>query len=115
MSRCAISSSAVVVSTDVRSGLLAALGEVVRTAVLVQLQKLIPPSDASVAQAQSLCGFPPSKVQPFGGTSTEMDNHKTPAHFDPRRGRSLAAKIEKRNFVNMPGGQLHSEKENRKC
>ena len=31
-------------------------GEVVRTAVLMQLQKLIPPSDASVAQAQSFAG-----------------------------------------------------------
>ena len=35
---------------------------------------------------------PPSKVQPFGGTSTEMDNHKTPAHFDPRRDDHLPPK-----------------------
>jgi hypothetical protein len=57
---------------------------------------------------------PPSKVQPFDGTSTEMDNHKTPAHFDPRR-TITCRQNRKTKLVNMPGGQLHSEKENKKC
>jgi hypothetical protein len=56
MNRCLISSSAGAVSTHARGGLLVVSGEVVRTAVLMQLQKLIPPSDASVAQAQSFAG-----------------------------------------------------------
>ena len=42
MSRFEISSSAEAVSTNARLGMLVGLEEVVRTAVLVQLQKLIP-------------------------------------------------------------------------
>ena len=114
MNRCLISSSAGAVSTHARGGLLVVSGEVVRTAVLMQLQKLIPPSDASVAQAQSFAGSRRQKFNRSAGPQPKWTTIKRPPTLIP--GATITCRQNRKTkLVNIPGGQLHSEKENRKC
>ena len=102
MSRCGISSSDRAVSTCVRSGLHVAWGEVVRTAVLVQLQKLIPPSDASVAQAQSFAGSRRQKFNRSAGPRPKWTTIKRPPTLIP--GATITCRQNRKTkLVNLPG------------
>ena len=114
MSRWVILSSARAASTECAARFARRLGEVVRTAVLVQLQKLIPPSDASVAQAQSFAGCRRQKFNRSAGPRPKWTTIKRPPTLIP--GATITCRQNRKTkLVNMPGGQLRSEKENRKC